>query len=185
MRAGDTESSAVSSRAVGAGTRLIFSSKNDFQVELRRRVEALLRRTRRRQRDCLQMYVKTAILLAGFTAAYVLLVFVADTWWQALPLAILLGLVTATIGFNVQHDGGHRAYSDSAWVNKLMALTLEPIGGSSYHWHWKHVLYHHTYVNITGHDTDIDLGGLARLTPHQRRSAVNPYNAQRYQCCQR
>ena len=98
-----------------------------------------------------------------------LLVFVADTWWQALPLAIVLGLTTAAIGFNVQHDGGHQAYSNHDWVNKLMAMTLDLIGGSSYLWHWKHDVYHHTYVNITGQDTDIDLGGLGRLTPHHRR----------------
>ena len=115
------------------------------------------------------MYLKTAILFAVFSASYVLLVFAAHAWWQALPLAILLGLATASIGFNVQHDGGHQAYSDHAWVNKMMAMTLDLIGGSSYHWHWKHGVVHHTYVNITGHDDDIDLGGLGRLTPHQRR----------------
>ena len=119
------------------------------------------------------MYVKTAILLAWFAASYVLLVFVARTWWQALPLAILLGLATAAIGFNIQHDGGHHAYSTARWVNKLMAMTLDLIGGSSYVWHWKHGVFHHTYVNITGHDTDIDLGSLGRLTPHQRRYAFH------------
>jgi len=86
-----------------------------------------------------------------------------------LPLAILLGLTTAGIGFNIQHDGGHHAYSAYTWVNKLMSMTLDLIGGSSYLWHWKHVVFHHTYVNITGHDTDIDLGILGRLTPHQQR----------------
>src|SRR5438128_2700609 len=115
------------------------------------------------------MYVKTAILLGGFTVVYTLLVFVDQTWWQGLLLAVLLGLSAAGIGFNIQHDGGHQAYSDHPWVNKLMAMTLELIGGSSHLWRWKHVVLHHTYVNITGHDTDIDLGLLARLTPHQRR----------------
>jgi linoleoyl-CoA desaturase len=95
-------------------------------------------------------------------------VVVARTWVQALPLAILLGLSIAGIGFNVQHDGGHQAYSNSRWINKLMAMALELLGGSSYVWRWKHGVFHHTYVNITGHDTDIDLGILARLTPHQR-----------------
>jgi linoleoyl-CoA desaturase len=50
-----------------------------------------------------------------------------------------------------------------------MSMTLDLIGGSSYFWHWKHVDIHHTGVNITGHDTDIDLGLLGRLTPHQKR----------------
>ena len=54
-----------------------------------------------------------------------------------------------------------------------MARTLELIGGSSYLWRWKHVVFHHTYVNITGHDTDIDLGMLARLPPYQKRLAFH------------
>jgi hypothetical protein len=149
--------------------KLKFADNNDFQVEVRSRVDDFFRRTGRRKRDCPQMYAKTAIFFACFTASYLLLVFVARTWWQALPIAILLGLVTAGIGFNVQHDGGHLAYSDHHWVNKIMAMTLDLLGGSSYHWYWKHFVFHHTYVNITGHDTDIELTPLARLTPHQKR----------------
>ena len=84
-------------------------------------------------------------------------------------LAVLLGVFTAAIGFNIQHDGGHHAYSRSRWVNTLTAMTLELLGGSTYLWHWKHDVFHHTYVNIAGHDTDIDLGMLARLSPHQPR----------------
>ena len=162
--------------ATGSGV-LKFGTNNGFQVELRRRVDEYFRTTGRRQRDCPQMYLKTAIILACFAASYVLLVFVAQAWWQALPLAILLGLAMAAIGFNVQHDGGHQAYSDHPWVNKLMAMTLDLIGGSSYLWHWKHDVFHHTYVNITGHDADIDLGFLGRLTPHQKRLRVPPLAA--------
>jgi linoleoyl-CoA desaturase len=148
---------------------LKFAGSSDFQVELRRRIDEFFQRTGRRQRDCPQMYVKTAILLVLFTASYALLVFVAQTWWQSLPLAIMLGLVTGAIGFNVQHDGSHHAYSNYDWVNKMMAMTLDVIGGSSYHWYWKHLVYHHTYVNIRGQDTDIDLGGLGRLSPHHKQ----------------
>lgn len=155
--------------SAGYDKTLKFSGSSDFQVELRRRIDEFFQRTGRRQRDCPQMYVKTAILLVLFTVCYGSLVFVAQTWWQALPLAIMLGLVTGAIGFNVQHDGSHYAYSNYDWINKLMAMTLDVIGGSSHHWHWKHIVYHHTYCNITGHDTDIELGGLGRLTPHRRR----------------
>ena len=145
---------------------LKFAGSSDFQVELRRRVDEFFRSTGRRQRDCPQMYLKTAILLICFATSYLSLVFAAETWWQALPLAILLGLATAGIGLNVQHDGAHQAYSNHRWINKVMAMTLDVIGGSSHHWHWKHNVFHHTYVNITDQDTDIDLGGLGRLTPH-------------------
>ena len=140
-----------------------------FQRELRRRVAEYFRATGRRQRDCWQMYLKTAILIACLTISYLVLVFAADAWWQSVPLAVLLGLAAAGIGFNIQHDGGHQAYSDHRSINKLMAMTLDMIGGSSYFWHWKHVVIHHTYVNITGHDSDLNLGIFGRVTPHQPR----------------
>src|SRR5579871_5554212 len=143
--------------------RLKFAPDGGFQRELRRRVEAHIREQGIRERDCPRMYLKTAIVLAAFALSYCLLVFVARSGWQALPLAVLLGLAIAEIGFNIQHDGGHKAYSDHAWVNKLMAMTLDLVGGSSYVWRWKHVVFHHMYVNVSGHDTDIDLGIFGRL----------------------
>ena len=149
--------------------RLTFARDNRFQSELRRRVDEYFRRTGRRQRDCPQMYLKTGIILASFAGLYFMLVFVAATWWQALPLAIMLGLSMAGIGFNIEHDGGHQAYSNHAGVNRLMAMTMDLIGASSYVWHWKHVVVHHTYTNLTGHDANIELGFLGRLTPHQKR----------------
>jgi linoleoyl-CoA desaturase len=160
-------------RAAAPERNLKFGDDNAFQRELRGRVEEYFRTTGRRQRDCWQMYLKTAIHLAAFAGSYLLLVFVAQIWWQGLLLAILLGLSAAGIGFNIEHDGSHQAYSNRPWVNRLTARTLELIGGSSYIWRWKHVVLHHTYVNITGHDTDIDLGLLARLTPHRKRLAFH------------
>src|SRR5689334_13948039 len=115
------------------------------------------------------MYLKTAIILVLFFSIYFLLVFAATTWWQAVPLAMLLGLSMAAIGFNIEHDGSHQAYSNNARINCLMAMTMDLIGASSYVWHWKHVVVHHTYTNLTGHDADIELGFLGRLTPHQKR----------------
>ena len=71
------------------------------------------------------MYLKTAVVLGWFAASYGLLVFFAESWWSALPLAISLGLSMAAIGFNIQHDGGHQAYSKRPWINRLMARTLD------------------------------------------------------------
>jgi linoleoyl-CoA desaturase len=156
-------------RAEAAPGKLKFGANSQFFEELRGRVEEYFRRTGKRQRDCWQMYLKTAILLMFFAASYLLLVFVAQTWWQAIPLTIFLGLVAAGIGFNIQHDGGHQAYSNRPWVNKLMSMSLDLLGGSSYVWARKHNSIHHSYANITGHDDDINIGLLGRLSPHQKR----------------
>src|SRR5579859_520957 len=150
-------------------SRLKFAADNGFQKELRRRVEACVRELGIKERDVPRMYLKTAIVLSSFSLAYCALVFLADAWWQALPLAIFLGFAVAEIGFNIQHDGGHRAYSDYVWVNKLMGMTLDMVGGSSYVWRWKHAVFHHMYTNVHGHDTDIELGIFGRLSPEQPR----------------
>jgi linoleoyl-CoA desaturase len=146
-----------------------FGGETGFLHEVRRRVDEYFRSSGRSQRDCLRMYLKTAIMLSGCAVFYVLLVFVADTWWEGLTLSLALGLSMGGVAFNVQHDGKHHAYSNREWVNRLMSMTLDLMGASSYMWHWKHNVYHHTYTNITGQDDDIDLGLLGRLTPHQKR----------------
>jgi linoleoyl-CoA desaturase len=115
------------------------------------------------------MYRKTALVLAWFGACYALLVFVVATWWLAVPVVVLLGISMAAIGFNIQHDGGHHAYSRRAWVNRLTAMSLDLLGGSSYIWARKHNGIHHAYANITGYDDDIDVGFIGRLSPHQKR----------------
>jgi linoleoyl-CoA desaturase len=56
-----------------------------------------------------------------------------------------------------------------------MALSLDLIGGSSYIWHRTHNILHHTYVNVTGYDLDIDLGFLARLTPYQKHLPIHRF----------
>lgn len=149
--------------------RLKFNGENSFHRELRRRVDAEFKRSGTRQRDSAQMYLKTAVILVTFALAYVALLLFARHWWQSLPLALLLGTAMAAIGFNIMHDGGHHAYSERRWVNRLMALTLDLVGGSSYIWQWKHARFHHTWVNVDGHDSDIDLGVLGRLSPLQPR----------------
>ena len=154
-------------RVVAPG-KIRFGAADAFQKALKRRVERYFSFTGLSPRDAWQMYVKTAVILGWFAASYVLLLLVASTWWMAIPLAVSLGLSVAAIGFNIQHDGGHRAFSDRKVVNKLAGMTMDLIGGSSYVWDHKHNTIHHTYPNIDGHDDDINVGPLARLAPQQR-----------------
>jgi linoleoyl-CoA desaturase len=156
--------------------RLGYSGSKAFQLELKRRVDAYFSETGSPRRDVAAWYLKAATILVTFAASYTLLVFFASAWWQAVPLTIVLALSVVGIGFNIMHDGGHGAVSRYRAVNRLMAHSLDIVGGSSYLWHWKHAVLHHNYSNITGHDMDVSLGMLARFTPHQPR-----YPHQRWQ----
>ncbi len=162
---------AASTPSISSGppTPLKFNGSDKFLRELRKRVDAYFEKTGRRRRDCPKMYFKTATILAWFFGAYALLMFVVTSWWAIIPLAAVLGLAVAAIGFNIQHDGAHKAYSEKKWVNKLMAMSLDIMGGSSYLWDWKHNSIHHTYTNVNGYDDDINIGVLGRLSPEQKR----------------
>jgi linoleoyl-CoA desaturase len=152
-----------------------FDRDTRFQLEVRERIEEYFEKTGLRRQDCPQMYLKSGIVLGIFAGSYLLLVFVARAWWQALPVAILLGLSAAAIGLNIQHDGIHRAYSRHGWVNQLAGLTLDLLGASSYFYTGKHVVFHHSYTNIEGADTDIELGFFGRMAPEQRRLRIHRF----------
>ena len=128
-----------------------------------------------RMRGTAAAHFKTATLFAWLVVSYALLVFVADGPWTAVPFAVSLGLAMAGIGFNVMHDGGHGSYSQSPRVNRLMARSLDLLGGSSYVWHRKHNLLHHTWPNVAGLDDDIDTGGLARMSVAQPRRGFHRF----------
>jgi linoleoyl-CoA desaturase len=148
--------------------KLKFAENTEFRTTLNRRIDDFFQTTGRQKRDCPQMYFKTAILVLGLITIYVSLVFLAQEWWQALSLSILLGLFMDGIGFNLQHDGSHNAYSNIPWVNKLMAMSMDVIGFSSYYWKMGHTVLHHKYVNLTGYDQDFEFGTFARKTPFQK-----------------
>lgn len=148
---------------------LKFHSPDGFRRALRERVDAYFATTGRTPRDCPQMYAKSAIVLSWCAVMYTLLILAAGTWWLAAPLALLLGLSVATAAFTVQHDGNHGAYSNQRWINKLASITLDLLGGSSYVWARKHNTIHHSYTNVSGHDDDINIGILGRLSPQQKR----------------
>jgi linoleoyl-CoA desaturase len=156
-----------------ATATLKFPGDPGFGAEVRRRVLSYLEERGLSPHDSPHMYLKSAVLLSWFIGSYVLLVFVAATWWQAGLLGLSLALAMAGIGFGIQHDANHNAYSDRPAINRLMGVSLDMLGASSYLWRVKHNVAHHTYTNVESADDDIDLGPLARLSPGQKRLGIH------------
>lgn len=114
-------------------------------------------------------------MIAWAMSSYLGLLLFASTWWTIILGAVSLGWAIAGIGFCVMHDGNHGAMSTNGRVNLLAAATLDVIGGSSYYWHYKHNILHHTYTNIDGIDDDIDTGGILRLASSQPLRRLHRY----------
>ncbi len=59
--------------------------------------------------------------------------------------------------------------------NRLLALTFDLLGASSYCWYRKHNVKHHGYTNIEGADEDIQIGLVGRLSPYARARKFHRY----------
>ena len=111
-----------------------------------------------------RLYWKTAILLTALVGLYTVLVFFTpSSVLLSLALCALLGVVLASVGFNVMHDGAHGSYSRNQWVNEMMGHSLNLLGGSVYFWKLKHNVNHHTFTNVEGMDDDIDIKPWVRV----------------------
>jgi linoleoyl-CoA desaturase len=150
-----------------ARTRPQFPPHSALRADLNRRVDAYFEQTGLDRDGGSAAVLKTVTIFAWAAVSYALLVFWAESWWTALPLTVSLALALAGVGFSVQHDGSHGAFSKRPLINRLAAAALDFLGASSYIWRHKHNVLHHTYTNVDGVDDDIDAAPFLRLAPTQ------------------
>ena len=118
-------------QSAGKQKKIRFPGSEGFQAVLKSRVNDYFANLNRSPRDSVRMYVKTATIITWFFTSYAFLVFAPLPIWAGIMISVSLALATAAVGFNIQHDGNHGAYSGSRLINNLMALTLDMVGGSS------------------------------------------------------
>ncbi|MBY0433699.1 MAG: acyl-CoA desaturase [Cyclobacteriaceae bacterium] len=110
-----------------------------------------------------KLYIKSALQVTSAIGLYSWLVFFTPIAPVAIGLCVILGLNLAVIGFNVMHEGGHQSFSRHSWINQVSSYFLNVLGGNAYFWKIKHNVNHHTYTNIEGMDSDIDVKPFMRL----------------------
>jgi len=89
-------------------------------------------------------------------ACYLVFFFAMQVMWvreSSYQLAVVYGVAMALIGLNVQHDANHGAASRKVWVNDLLGLGADLIGGSKWLWMEKHWT-HHAFTNHHENDPD-------------------------------
>lgn len=153
------------------------SNNTEFVKVLRKRVNGYFKENKITKYANLSMKVKTVVmLLIYFLPLLLMLTGVVQSFWFVTALWGVMGFGMAGIGFSVMHDANHGTYSKNQKVNKTIAFVISFIGGTSINWKIQHNVLHHSYTNIEGHDEDISLEPLLRLSPSQKR-----YKAHRFQ----
>lgn len=120
-----------------------------------------------------KLYLKGGLQVFSAATLYTVLVFFTPVAPVSLFLCVILGLNLAVIGFNIMHEGGHQSFSKYRWVNQASAYFLNVLGGITHYWKIKHNINHHTYTNIEGMDSDIDVKPFMRLHEAQ---PLRPYH---------
>lgn len=139
------------------------NGKSNFFKNLKAKVDAYFVQGQLHPAGNGKLYLKGALQVLSAVALYVVLVFFTPSAVVSILLCIILGLNLAVIGFNVMHEGGHQTFSKYSWINRMSAYFLNVLGGNTHYWKIKHNINHHTYTNIEGMDSDIDVKPFMRL----------------------
>lgn len=147
-------------------------AKNDadkYQT-LRRKVDLFLKERDLTHKANGAMYAKTTFYLLLLLAAYGNLFTQNPIGWLVLWKYLALGIAAALSTMNISHDGLHGAYSSSKTLNRSLGYLMDLCGKSSYFWGKGHVVDHHTFTNVGGHDHDLMIENpFLRLCPGAKR----------------
>lgn len=156
-----------------ATTTVRFPNRHpaEFIQEMKEQVAAYFAARDGRTKADWRMVTKTVVLFTLYFGAYGLIFSGRFPPGGMLLLCLVMGVGMAGIGFAVGHDALHGAYSNKAWVNRLVGYSFDLMGANGYMWRMTHNIVHHTYTNIQGVDGDLEVSSYLRLSP---RSAYRP-----------
>ena len=148
---------------------------SNFHQELKRRVNNYFIENKKPSTGNFSLYFKAVLFWVCYIALYVHVVFFTPPSWIAIIECVVMGGLTAGIGFNVMHDGGHGSFSESKFWNKIAAFSANALGASAIMWNNKHNIIHHTYTNIDGVDDDIEIKPLLRMCTSQKKYQIHRF----------
>lgn len=149
--------------------KVSFNNKdNSFHQDLKSSVDQYFSANQVRKTGNWKLYIKALTLVPAAIGLYLTLIFVHFTLIPGMVISGLFGFVLASIGFNIMHDACHGSYSGKSWVNNIMGLSLNLLGGNAFIWKFKHNIIHHTYTNIDGIDDDIAKSPVMRQCESQK-----------------
>jgi linoleoyl-CoA desaturase len=151
------------------------ATKDSLHAELKRRVQAYFDEKGIDATGTPGLFTKAILMILALITVYIHVLFFTPIWWLAIIECIVMGGLVAAIGFNVMHDGSHGSFSTNKWLNKIAASSISLLGANRFMWRMKHVMIHHTFTNVDGVDDDIEVGGLMRMAPTQKKYGIHKF----------
>ncbi len=154
-----------------------FANKQqDFFVTLNQRVNQYFKTNNIERTGNAEMVIKTMVMFSIYFIPYFVLISgVVSSAWGMLGLCVIMGFGLAGIGLSIMHDANHGSYSNKPWVNSLLSLSLNLVGGHAINWKVQHNVLHHTYTNVHDVDEDISPRGIIRMAPDSKWKPIHKF----------
>lgn len=152
------------------------SHQKDFFITLTQRVNGYFKTNNIERTANSEMVIKTIFMFSLYLIPYFLLISgITSNPWGMLGLCVLMGFGMAGIGLSIMHDANHGSYSTKPWINNLLGLSLNLVGGHDLNWKIQHNVLHHTYTNVHDVDEDISPRGIIRMAPESKWRGIHKF----------
>jgi linoleoyl-CoA desaturase len=102
-----------------------------FHQELKKRVNDYFITAKKASTGNVGLYFKAILFWTLYVGLYIHVLFFTPAAIWAILECFAMGGLTAAIGFNVMHDGGHGSFSKSKFWNKVAAFSVNALGASA------------------------------------------------------
>jgi linoleoyl-CoA desaturase len=148
-------------------------SPNGFYSNLKIKAKSIIEE--QHQKANIISWSKLIVYPSLYALAYILLLVNGESLIWFYSCYSVMGLLVTLIVFNIVHDAVHHGLFKNQLYNKRASVLLDLLGGNSFVWGKRHVLYHHTFTNVPGWDIDIKQTNLLRFNKKQQYLPVYRY----------
>ncbi|SFD82713.1 linoleoyl-CoA desaturase [Chitinophaga sp. CF118] len=147
--------------------RFLHGTHSDFSRELDKRVKAYFRENNLSPYANTEMIFVSVLFTLLYLGAYALIISNRFSPGYMLLFTVVMGITSPSIFLNLAHTAGHKAFSRSKRINKLLLNSLELIGMNAYIFEYLHNRVHHSFTSIEGADVIVEELSLIRLSENQ------------------
>lgn len=112
------------------------------------------------------MWVKIVMILLLWLGTYLCIISNTFNSYFLFAFIIIHGLTHLLIPFNISHDANHAALSKNKKINTFFSHSLALIGVSQFFWRISHNKEHHSFINVSEIDTNVNGYGILKFSPH-------------------
>jgi linoleoyl-CoA desaturase len=155
--------------------QLLFPADSEYNLfaELKQRIEPYLKIAERR--ILFKTWIKIILFPALYIGGYMLMITSAQTMGQLLAYYAAMGVLMPLCIANVVHDALHGCLLKSRSANQFLRHIFDAMGGNSYVWQQRHVIFHHPNPNVLDWDIDLESRKIYTLSPADQHKPIHRF----------